>query len=51
MGKLGKGVHTTEGEDRIFVGPDVPRYPTDEGGEIIVVEPEPETTTETPDDE
>lgn len=39
MGKLGDGVHTTKGGDRIFVGPDVPRYERDDGGEIMVVEP------------
>lgn len=42
MGKIGKGIHTTENEDRIFVSPDVDRYERKDGGEVIVV-PEVET--------
>lgn len=44
MTKLGDGLHTTEEGDRIFVGPDVPRYPREDGGEVIVV------SNPTPDD-
>jgi hypothetical protein len=51
MGKLGKGVHTTGDGDRIFVGPDVPRYPTEEGGEVVIVEPDSEASEETPEEE
>ena len=51
MGKLGKGVHTNEDKDRLFVGPDVPRYPTEEGGEVIVVESESDGSSETREEE
>jgi hypothetical protein len=37
--KIGKDVYTTDGGDRIFVGPDVTRYEREDGGEVIVVEP------------
>ena len=38
MGKIGKDIHDTEDGDRIFVGPEVDRYPREDGGEVIVVE-------------
>lgn len=37
MGKLGNGLHTDENNTRIFVSPDVTRYPDEKGGEVIVV--------------
>lgn len=39
MPKIGRGLYTTDGEDRIFVDPDVARYEREDGGEVIVVEP------------
>lgn len=35
--KLGKGLHTNEDGDRIFVDPYVDRYQREDGGEVIVV--------------
>jgi len=35
MGKLGNGLHTTDGEDCIFVGPDVVRYEREDGDYAI----------------
>jgi hypothetical protein len=39
MSKLAKDVHLTTDKERLFVGPNVPRFPTEKGGEVIVLEP------------
>ncbi len=40
MSKIGDGIYTTEDGDRIFVGPDVQRFEREDGGEVIVVDPD-----------
>lgn len=38
MTKIADGVHTTDDGSRLFLGPDVTRYPRQDDGEVVVLE-------------